>query len=191
MNPRHPDYQFLRHVRTNADRDGFLAVPYHYSQGTWFGRAFTSVGFQRVTKATRYMCSGKYYVEDDMVNSFPTILAQILHAIGQRTPVLDRYVSHREEVFAEIAASNPMPRAEMKKLFLASLHQGNYQNHTRGAFIPFLHHFSTELKRCSSVLLKRPEFKELVALAQTKKQSFAVGTLVGWVCQTSSQDRVQ
>ena len=69
------------------------------------------------TKATRFFCSARFYVEDDLVNAFPTIMSQVFKRAGLKTPFLDDYVTKREELF-RILGSPALTRDALKSLFL-------------------------------------------------------------------------
>jgi len=78
VSPPHYDVRILQFVKDHADKDGFLTVHYKYAQGSSCGRLFGSgLSFQSCTVATRSFCSARFYVEDDLVNAFATIMSQV------------------------------------------------------------------------------------------------------------------
>jgi hypothetical protein len=63
----------LSFVKAHADKDGFLLVEYRHAQGSPGGRVYSGgIGYQACTKETRAFCSARFYVEDDIVNAFPS-----------------------------------------------------------------------------------------------------------------------
>ena len=135
------------------------------------------VGFQAWTKATRFFCSARFYVEDDLVNAFPTIMSQVFKRAGLKTPFLDDYVTKREELF-QILGSPALTRDALKSLFLVSLHGGNYRCETR-CIVPFLEQFQSELRTCTKFLLAAPEYADIKA----KHDNSPLGSAVGLVSQ--------
>jgi hypothetical protein len=117
----------LSFVKKHADKEGFLLVKYWPAETSPLGRVFSrGVGFQACTKETRSYCSARFYVEDDLVNAFPTIMRQVFNKAGLKTPFLDEYVDQRERVFKELCADSSLDRARIKQMFLRSLHGGDY-----------------------------------------------------------------
>jgi hypothetical protein len=167
ISPSHYDVRILQFVKDHADQDGFLTVHYKYAQGTSCGRLFSSgLSFQSCTVATRSFCSARFYVEDDLVNAFPTIMSQVFKQAGLSSPFLDDYVTRREEVFKEIE-TGALSRSDLKKLFLVSLHGGNYFHHIK-RYVPFLDLFQRELKSCTRKLLDSKSYAHLKHLAGRK-----------------------
>ena len=103
-------------MKEHADNEGFLLVEYKYAQRSSFGRVYSGVGFQSCTKETRSFCSARFYVEDDLVNAFPTIMSQVFKRSGLKTPFLDEYVTRREGLFKEICTPS-LTRLRVKSLF--------------------------------------------------------------------------
>jgi hypothetical protein len=128
ISPPHHDVRLLLQVKERVNKDGFLLVEYRHAQDASFGRVYSGVGFQSCTKETRSFCSAQFYVEDDLVNAFPTIMSQVFKQAGIKTPFLDEYVSRRESLFQEICTPS-LSRECVKSLFLTSLHGGNYRHH--------------------------------------------------------------
>ena len=53
-------------------------------------------------------CSARFYVEDDLVNAFPTIMRQVFNQSGLslKTPFLDQYVEDRDQLFKDLCTSS-------------------------------------------------------------------------------------
>ena len=114
--PPHHDVHILRHVKDHADKEGFLSVRYKYARDASRGRVYSGMGFQACSKETRAFCSARFYVEDDLVNSFPTIMSQVFKQAGLKTPFLDDYVGRREELFQELCTP-ALDRVTLKGFF--------------------------------------------------------------------------
>jgi hypothetical protein len=182
ISPSHYDVRILQFVKDHADQDGFLTVHYKYAQGTSCGRLFSSgLSFQSCTVATRSFCSARFYVEDDLVNAFPTIMSQVFKQAGLSSPFLDDYVTRREEVFKEIE-TGALSRSDLKKLFLVSLHGGNYFHHIK-RYVPFLDHFQRELKSCTRKLLDSKSYAHLKHLAGEKRNH--LGSAIALISQAN------
>ena len=162
--PLHHDLRILQFVKEHADADGFLEVDYKHARGSSFGRVYSGVGFQSCTKETRAFCSARFYVEDDLENAFPTIMAQVFKQAGLKTHFLDDYVARREDLFQELCTSS-LNRDKLKNLFLVSLRGGNYRHHA-GCRVPFLEQFQQELRTCTQLLLEVPEYSHIKAIAK-------------------------
>ena len=95
------DHRVLTDVLKSADKNGYLTIDYAYGKGSDFGRLFSKEkrGYQGCTTKIRTLCSSRFYVEDDMVNSFPTIMHQLFNRLGLCTPFLTTYVNERELLF--------------------------------------------------------------------------------------------
>ncbi len=160
---KHHDVICLESVLDRADKDGFLTVQYKFPKGKSCGRVY-GIGhcFQHCTVATRSFCSARFYVEDDMVNAFPTIMSQVFKQAGLSS-FLDEYVAKREEVFKD-HETDTLTRDVLKNLFLVSLHGGNYYNKIR-VFLPFLDRFQLELKSRTRKLVHTPKYSYLQYLA--------------------------
>ena len=155
-----------------------MSVVFKFAKGKSSGRVYSGVGFQACTKATRFFCSARFYVEDDLVNAFPTIMSQVFKRAGLKTPFLDDYVTKREEL-VQILGSPALTRDALKSLFLVSLHGGNYRCETR-CIVPFLEQFQSELRTCTKFLLAAPEYAEIKALADKQNNPLALCSRVGF-----------
>ena len=180
VSPKHHDVRALQYVKEHADKHGYLSVDFRYAQGKSSGRVWSGVGFQICTKGTRAFCSARFYVEDDLVNAFPTILCQVFKQTGLQTPFLDEYVARREELFQELCSPPALDRDAVKHLFLISLHGGNYRNMTE-CMVPFLEQFQCELRSCTRILLESPCYADFKARAATHTNS--LGSAIGLIAQ--------
>ena len=99
------DRRIFADVKATASPDGLLNVVYRHAIGHDFGRihALVKRGYSGLTKVCRKAISPKFYVEDDIVNTFPTLLNQIFIRLGQPSPLLAAYVEDREQLFKDIA----------------------------------------------------------------------------------------
>ncbi len=179
LSPGHQDVHYLRLVKKHADKDGFLSVDFFFAKRKSAGRVFSQTGFQRCTKATRAFCSARFYVEDDLVNAFPTILSQVFKQAGLKTPFLDEYVARREELFQELRSTG-LDRDDVKFLFLLSLHGGNYRKST-DCIVPFLQQFQAEVRSCAQLLLALPAYADLKAHVTEHRNP--IGSAIGLIVQ--------
>ena len=173
----------LNDVRRNATADGRYRVDYSFANGCCFGRSYSSgKGYQALTRETRSFLSSPFYTEDDMVNSFPTILLRVFRTKGLPAPFLRTYVTNREQVFEDFSTTDT-PRQALKQLFLASLHMGDYLPMNGGVPIPFLSSFQSEVRANAFALRNMPPFSSLHALAVSQRRRLPMGSMVAWVCQ--------
>ena len=186
------DRRIFADVKATVSPDGLLNVVYRHAIGHGFGRihALGKRGYSGLTKVCRKAISPNFYVEDDIVNTFPTLLNQIFIRLGQPSPLLAAYVEDREQLFKDIA-DHSLPRDEVKRLFLVSLHLGDYLYHTKGFVIQFLTRLQAELKRSARVLAESPAYASLYDLAKTEEKSNPLATLVSWVCQIEERKIMQ
>ena len=105
---------------------GLYKVSYRYGKNLSFGRVYAvnKFGYSGLSSDLRGFCSFKFYTEDDMVNSFPVILFQVLQKTSLPLPYLTRYIQEREDVFAELAMYGS--RDQIKELVLIILHLGDH-----------------------------------------------------------------
>ena len=97
------DRRVLLHVQRHATAAGRLDVKYYYARGCSEGRVYSKgIGYQALTRETRGFLSSRFYAEDDMVNSFPTILCQIFRNAGLSTRYLKAYVETRDQVLRRL-----------------------------------------------------------------------------------------
>src|SRR6185312_15466452 len=92
-------------------------------------------------------------------------------------------------LFSRLSAPG-LSRVELKKLFLLTLHMGNYLNHNGNVEVEFLSEFRSEVRKCASRLSKRPEYLELAALARERSHN-PLGTTIAWICQIEESKVMQ
>jgi hypothetical protein len=187
LSPRQAvDFRVLSSVKEHADKDGFLLVEYRHAQGC--GRVYSGKGYQACTKETRSYCSARFYVEDDIVNAFPTIMKQVFNQLGLKTPQLDRYVEDREVVFDELS-SGSLDRGRIKGLFIRCLHGGDYFSEA-GVYLRVLDRFQREVRSSMQVLLRDPRFAEINTLALANPEN-PVGRAIALICQRNERKIMQ
>ena len=98
------------------------------------------------------------------MNAFPTIMRQVFRQAEFKTPFLDQYVDEREKVFNDVC-TGLLDRVFVKKLFLISLHGGDYFQEAK-VVLPFLPEFQRELFSSITQLLNLPRYAKFKALAQ-------------------------
>ena len=100
-----------------------MLVEYRPAETSPFGRVYSGgIGFQNCQKETRSYCSAGFYVEDDLVNAFQTIMRQVFNKAGLKTPFLGEYVDNRERVLQVLGTESSLDRGRIKELFLISMH---------------------------------------------------------------------
>ena len=185
------DLRILLDVRANATPEGLYYLHYSFADGADSGRKYTGgKGYQAVSRDIRTLCSSRFYVEDDIVNAFPTILNQVFKRNGLSTPFLTAYISDREHLLLE-NSSPSLPREALKKLFLISLHFGDYLSNNAFAPIHFLSCFQSEIRSNAKALLLNPVFASLYSRALSLNKRNALGTLVSWICQRAESEIMQ
>src|SRR6185437_6794639 len=177
------DRRVLLHVQRHATAAGRLDVKYCYARGCSEGRVYSKgIGYQALTRETRGFLSSRFYAEDDMVNSFPTILCQIFRNAGLSTRYLKAYVETRDQVF-EDSITPSLKRDGLKRLFLASLHLGDYLPLNDHIPIPFLSSFQAEVKANAASLLTKPEYEVMWERAKSQSKKRPMSSIIAWICQ--------
>jgi hypothetical protein len=185
------DLRVLRDVKANATKEGLYVLQYAFADGADFGRVNTGgKGYQAISRQMRALCSSRFYVEDDMVNSFPVIMNQVFKRNGLFTPFLTSYIEDRDLLLRD-HASPTLPRDAVKKLFLISLHLGDYMCHNDYVPIHFLSRFQNEIKSNAKCLLKTPDYASLHSLAVSLKRRNPLGTMISWICQRAESEIMQ
>src|SRR6185437_7510856 len=177
------DRRVLLHVQRHATAAGRLDVKYCYARGCSEGRVYSKgIGYQALTRETRGFLSSRFYAEDDMVNSFPTILCQIFRNAGLSTRYLKAYVETRDQVF-EDSITPSLKRDGLKRLFLASLHLGDYLPLNDHIPIPFLSSFQAEVKANAASLLNQAEYEVMWERAKSQSKKRPMSSIIAWICQ--------
>ena len=170
-------------VKANASKEGLYLVNYSYGSGSTVGRVYTGgKGYQGCTAKVRTMCSSRYYAEDDMDNSFPTIMNQVFQQTGCKSPCLTTYINQREQLFQDFTNSS-LSRKELKQLFLISLFLGDYLSHNDFTPIHFLSSFQREIRANARSLLKNPLYATIHAQAVSQGKPNPLSSTISWVCQ--------
>ena len=142
------DRRVLTDVKANASKEGLYLVNYSYGCGSTVGRVYTGgKGYLGCTAKISTKCSSRYYAEDDLDNSFPTIINQVFQQTGCKTPCLTTYINQREQLFQDFTNSS-LSRKELNQLFLISLFLGDYLSQNDFTPIHFLSSFQRDTRQC-------------------------------------------
>jgi hypothetical protein len=181
----------LTEIKANANPEGLYRVNYAFAKDSDFGRVYSGgKGYQALSSKMRTLCSSRFYAEDDMVNSFPTILNQIFNGAGLATPCLTAYVTQREDLLRDLT-SFTLSREELKKLFLICLHLGDYLPCNDFVPIHFLSRFQFEIRSCAKKLLTIPEYASLHSRAISLSKRNPLSSMVAWICQREESKIMQ
>lgn len=115
-------YQYKRKLH-----DGRVQVNYFFSD-IGFGRLYAekSLSLQNFKKGIRHALANDTYIDIDMVNAHPVILAQYCKKENIDCKLLDDYVSNREQWLKDIMKFHNITRDEAKKLVLKLCYLGKY-----------------------------------------------------------------
>jgi len=136
---------------------GNVQVNYYFSD-IGFGRLYAeqSLSLQNFRKGIRHALAKDTYIDIDMVNAHPTIIAQLCKKEDIECNLLKDYVKNREVWLKEIRKFHDIDRDEAKKLVLKLCYLGNYEleDSTDEQKLEKLSLFSKELRSISKHIYK-------------------------------------
>ena len=109
---------------------GYVYVNYYYSKFCGnFGRLYAEGGLslQNFKKCIRHSLAKDTYVDIDIVNAHPVLLAQYCQKNNIKCEFLNDYVNNREQWLQEIMNFHGISRDDAKKLILKLCYLGNYE----------------------------------------------------------------
>ena len=177
------DRRIVAHVKANASADGQYYVSYKYGKKLRFGRIYSArkLGYQGLSKVMRRRLCACLYAEDDVYNSYPTIMLHLFKKANLPTRYLETYTLEREQLFKDMRAFGT--REQIKELFIIALFQGDYLYHNDRVPIPFLTKFQHEVKTNAKAFLTEPPFSHFLTLATRNKSDKPLRTALSYVCQ--------
>lgn len=126
-----PNFSILYKYFKLIDHNNNIKVDYfQYSRmiedGTMkqFGRMFASNSLQNMPREIRATISSHWYFDLDIVNAQPTILQFLCSNYKIKTPCLDRYILHRNDIIQELIDLNSLPFNHVKKIILSVINGG-------------------------------------------------------------------
>lgn len=93
-------------------------------KGFEHGRLFGTDSLQSIKRVIRHSIVREDCIDIDMVNAHPVILQQICISLGIKTPVLDKYISNREELLQELMNRFNLSREDAKTVPLCIINSG-------------------------------------------------------------------
>jgi hypothetical protein len=195
----HRDRDVLECILEDTDEESkFLLVEYYHSKNRQSGRVYASISLQRLSSKVRNLCipdDGKS-IDVDIANAHPEILCQVFQKHNIHAPVLQKYITDRDEIISKILKQFPnLTREDVKKAFITAQNQGCYKRHaTGGQEIEFLDEFTAELKRAASELYKLDTYSDIREHVETgtyneerdknkKKSKNLLGGFIFHVCE--------
>ncbi len=181
-----------------------LRVTYKHGDAVDFGRLYASYpSLQNCPGYIRRLCSYGLYVDIDIKNAFPTILAQLAEQHGLSAPLLNAYVDDREGWINAVCADVAVSFKQVKNAVLIAMHGGNYKQEVENKAHDKLTRFAAEVKQLAADFSKLTTYKKLWEDAQVAAKSKAEkknwenlsgridervwtnprGTFISWICQ--------
>lgn len=111
----------LKMYQSKVSKDGCIPITYLPPSGNT-GRFGTvdGLGLGPMSGIFRNTIASEYYVDVDIVNTYPTLLLQWAERQGLCVPLLRQYVDHREEVHALIGLSKDRAKKEVNAVIHAT-----------------------------------------------------------------------
>ena len=131
--------------------NGSITRVYNYSLSTptgMGGRLFGPTSIQFVPREIRGLLM-KHTTDIDMKNAHPTILLYLCNKYNIKCPQLEYYVKHRDTILG-----NGPDREENKTLYLKALN--------KSTVVPKIKEFSKEIINIQNLMMKVPEFSEIM-----------------------------
>ena len=158
---------------------GYVTVVYSRPSGCpdYYGRMKANVAVQgvpctpyvRMVRDARATMAGAHYVDVDMVNCQPAILAQKLRMHDVPCPLLDGYVTRRAEAIAEVSEACGVDRDAAKNLFIRLMYFGGTAAWANDHAVdpetlpPWVDNLKAEMHRNAEGLMGLPELQEFRA----------------------------
>jgi hypothetical protein len=162
------------------------------------GRVYASdPSLQSLAGWVRRIIAHKFYHDIDMENAFPTIYRQIVQKVlGSCPAIIEEYAINRKAVFdrAREYQGVQFTDAELKKLFLVTLHGGHYEGYlhelltskgiTDTASNPVIEQFTRAVRRSARQLKTHKQYSPIYeAVKNDEKKTNKTGTFISRVCQ--------
>lgn len=161
----HKDFDAMMRINEHfTSADGVLRISYFASLKSPKGRAFSQVGYQRLSHNTRVELAADIYIVDDLINAHPCIMHSLFIANALPCPQLTRYVTERKTVFKEITQEfKAFSEREVKGFFLIIIYRGSYKAFSGDVEIPFLTAFQEEMRRnCPELLAMHASYRKIL-----------------------------
>lgn len=168
--------------KKSLKNNGVSKHEYHYSSDTpdeQGGRLYSGNGVQGLPKKIRGLLM-KHTTDIDMKNAHPVILSYIGKLFDVKTPSLEYYINHREEIIG-----NGSNREELKCNFLKTINAKtiNYKIND-----PFFRKFDVEMKFLQKTICNLPEFKSILKSVPEDKQNNIFGSCLNRIlCKYENQ----
>jgi hypothetical protein len=155
-------------------QDGRVSVEYNFGkewQTSEMGRVYANraLGYQSFWHEIRNALASEYYDDIDIVNCHPVILAQICKGENLSCPNLDYYVSHRDQVLAEMQYFYKVDRDTAKQLFIRVLYLGHLEI-LKSPIMPFVFELQTEMHNIAKYIsINNPNVYKICQKIASKK----------------------
>jgi len=124
---------------------------YHYANNSTFGRLFDQSGLQGMQRAIRGVLCRNVMSDLDIINCHPNILYYICKKNDISCPMLEYYISNRDQVLKDIMQSD-YDREDAKKFFLKSTNTSWRLKLSER--MTFLRDYDAEMKRLQKEIFK-------------------------------------
>lgn len=173
------DYRMkYKKIKKTFGKRGISKVVYNASKGKLYcGRDLASGAnsIQNLPRAFRYLFTGRYYRDIDMVNCHPVLLGQLMEKeYNIRCPNIKRWANERREIIKEIQSTVEVSRSEVKRVGLSIMNGGNKELENLinkiGKPIEYLTNLKKECDwmREEVIRRERKEFNQFLKIWKTK-----------------------
>jgi hypothetical protein len=159
--------QAVEQLLRAAQGESYINV--HYEKGArsagggrWFAKGEATI--QRMPRRVRHTLCAGLWIDLDFSNCHPVLLQQICVKEGVHCPSLDRYISEREEMLAEVVSAAGCSRDEAKKSILKVLNGGSVTDIHVDWWAPMCHEF----KNIAQQLANLERNKKAMALVKQR-----------------------
>lgn len=120
--------------------------PPKYKQ-SGYARVFAEkgLGLQQFSREIRNLLAKKYYFDIDMVNCHPTILLKICKDNNWACPNLERYVTERDTIIAELGEKYDINKSDIKVCMNTLMYLGDLPYNSKISEDEFLNAYKTEM----------------------------------------------
>lgn len=190
-----PDLEFenekayLELVRSKV-RNGKLKVSYDLTN-TKYGRVYPlkNISICGMRRAVRHTLCSDYYVDLDIDNAHPVILAHLCELNGFEYGFLKEYITNRKEIIKEVMINYKVSRDKAKQLFIILLYFGSFNTWSNDNNLinveptDFIIAFSKQLQKIGTNLYNTNKHIEDIIKKKNPEKDFLMSSVVSLVLQ--------
>jgi hypothetical protein len=143
-------------------KEGKAQITYKKTKGMKYGRVMPpkALGLCAIRREIRHTLTRGTYIDIDIDNCHPVLLSQILKNNNIECPMLDRYITERNEMLQRVMTDYNVNRDTAKRLFIRLFYFGSFDEWVKDENIApelkafsFLTNFKNELSHIGDIIM--------------------------------------